>query len=65
MVHGRVTDYKRMLVDAFDEYYDSGLYRLKYQVLDHTVDDLQKFETLSILGISPYEHFSVHIKHFY
>lgn len=61
----RVKEFKRELVERFDDHCESGLYTLKFHLLDHMVEDIRKFGTLSVLDGSPFEHFNVHIKQAY
>lgn len=58
-------EFKRMLVETFDEHFDPGLYTLKYYLLDHSVDDIQTFGALSVLDSSPCEHSNLHTKQAY
>lgn len=55
-------EFERVLVETLDNNSDSSLYLLKYYSPNHTMVDIQKFETLSVLGSSRYEHFNVHMK---
>lgn len=43
-----VNQFKTILVEKFNQYCDSGLDTLKYHLLDHMVEDLQRFGTLSV-----------------
>lgn len=63
MLGKRVDAFKRMPVDTFDEHCKWGLYVLKSHLHDHIMEDRRKFETVSILVRSPYEHFKVPIDH--
>lgn len=64
MLYERVKTFKRMLVVTFHELGDSGFYTFKYRLLDHMMNDLLKFGTLSVLDRNLYEHFNVHNKAF-
>lgn len=46
----RALYFKDTLVVAFDRQFDSGLYNLKYHLLEHMVGDVQRFEALYVLG---------------
>lgn len=50
-----------MLVEAFDEHFDSGLYTLMCHLLELMMDDRERFDTLSVFYNSPYEDRIVHI----
>lgn len=56
MLDERVQFFERMLVDIFDGHCDSGLYILKYTLLDLVVESSRNFRTLSVLDSIPYEH---------
>lgn len=65
MLDERVDAFKWMFVNNFHGHCNSGLDTLKYHVLEHKVEALQKFGTLSVLDCSPYEFFNVDVKHSY
>lgn len=46
----------------FDHLEDINLLTLKFHMFDHIVEDISKFNDLSYLDTSPYEHFNVTIK---
>lgn len=54
-----------MLVNAFDQHCDSGLYTLRFHLFDHMVKDIHIFGTLYVSDSIPYKHFNVHIKQAY
>lgn len=56
---------KRMMVETLDGPCDSGPCTLKYRQCDHMVEDIQRFETLSILDSRLYELVTVLIKQKY
>lgn len=60
-----VKQFRRTLLQTINEHCDSSLYTLKYHVLDHVVEYIQRFGTSSVLHSSPYEHFNVHIDQAY
>lgn len=64
-LEGRVKVLKRVLIETFDERCDSELYTLKYHVLDHMLEGIQNFGTLSFLESILYEHLNVHTKQVY
>lgn len=64
-LEGRIHDFKLMLVETSDEHCDLGLYTIKYHLLTHTAENIQRFGTLSHLDISPYDHFHVYMKQAY
>lgn len=51
-----------MLVEILNEHCDSGLYILKYNILDSMVEGTRRFRTVTVFDITPHEHFKVHIK---
>lgn len=54
-----------MHVDTFAETFDLGSHVLKYRLLDKIEEGPQKFLMLFLLDTSQYDHFTVHIKHWY
>lgn len=54
---------KRVSVESFDEHDDSGLCTQKCFLLHLVMEDIQIFETISVLNSSPYGQFNTHIKH--
>lgn len=48
-----------MLVEVFDERHDSGLYTLKFYLLDYIVEGIQRFGALYALDRRLYEHVNV------
>lgn len=54
MLDKRAKAFKWMLVDTFDEQYDSDLYTVRYHLFYHISKDLRKFGTLSVFASSPY-----------
>lgn len=43
----------------------SGLFKLKFHLVNHLVDDLDRFQSLFSLNAGPFESFGVHIKKYY
>lgn len=50
-------DFERMMIEAFCENNDSGIYILSCHLLGHTVKDARRFWILSVWDSIPYEHF--------
>lgn len=57
--------FKRLVVLTFGEHCNSDLYTLRYHSTHHTVEDVRKIETLSVLDSISDELVNVHIKHCY
>lgn len=60
-----VLTFKKQVWSLFGPHCDRGLNTLKFHLLDHLVDDLQRFGTVRVLSASPYEHYNVVIKQSY
>lgn len=58
---GRVTEFKRILVETFVEPCTSALYTLKYHLLDQLVEYKRRLGLIPVQHSSPHEHFNVHI----
>lgn len=58
----KIEEFQSLLVRTFGEHCNSGLYILKFHLLDHVVEDLRLFGTLSVLDASRFEQYSVSIK---
>lgn len=58
----RVKQFKEMLGETFVEHYDSVLYPVEYFPLNHMVEDIQSFGTLSPLDSRLYYYIIVQIK---
>lgn len=50
---------------VFAKYCRSGLYNLKFGLLDHLVKDVERFEIISFTGAAPLDHFYVLIMRSY
>lgn len=61
----KIKKFKKTVVNAFEELCDSGLNTERYHLLDHLVGDIRRLVTLSVLDVSPYIHFNVHIQQAY
>lgn len=48
-----VMKFKKMFVLTFDEYWDSGLYNLRYNLLDLEINDITRMGGLLVLKGSP------------
>ena len=57
-----VQEWKKLVVEFFGAYCETGLFTLKFHMLDHMVTDIRKFGTLSVLSASQFEHFNTDIK---
>lgn len=51
-----VYSFKKSMVGLFHESCPTELHRLKFHMLHHVVDDLERFGTLHVLDELPYEH---------
>lgn len=58
-------EFKKLLLRKFSAYCSSGLYTPKFHLLDHVGEDLEVFETLSVLDASPFEQNNVNKKQTY
>lgn len=56
---------KKGMVGQFGLHCQSGLYILKFHLLDHIAEVLDRIGTLSAMGASTYEHYNVLIKFAY
>lgn len=57
--------FKKQVWALFGPHCDRGLNTLKFHLLDHLVDDLQRFGTIRVLSASPYEQFNLIVKQSY
>lgn len=60
-----ITSMKKMIVSQYGPHSTTGLYTLKFHLLDHLPEDISRFGSLSMLDASPYEHFNTVIKNAY
>lgn len=60
-----VKELKKISVEAFDKHCVSGVYTLQYDSLDHIIENIRRFRTLSDFESSLYDHFNVPIKQAY
>lgn len=58
-LQSRVKKFEKMLLEAFDEHCDLGLYTLMYHLLNYVVDNIQIVGTLSVLESCSHEHSNV------
>lgn len=56
------SEFRKILVKMLDEHRDYGLYTVLYYLSDHMIENIQTFETISVLASSPYAEFNKHIK---
>lgn len=61
----RIQNSKAPLKDKFDAYREEGLYTLELHLLDHVVEELDRFECLERLSSLSDERLKVHIKRAY
>lgn len=64
-LRGEIREFKSVVEGAFASHCPSGLYTLKYHLLDHLVEDLERFGSISFMDAGPFEHFNVVIKQSY
>lgn len=64
-LHCKIKELKTFLMWTFCKHCDSGLYTLKFQLLDYVVKGFRVFRTLFVLDAIPVELYSVIIWHFY
>lgn len=50
---------------SFSQPCSSGLFRLQFHLLDHSVDDLRRFGSLAFTNVGPFGHFTVHTNNSY
>lgn len=60
----KVEQFKRLLVRTFRKQCNSAIYTLKFNLPDHTVEELLVFGTLSVLG-ALFGHYNKNVKHAY
>jgi len=58
----KIYNFKKTVMQFYGKYCEKGLFTLKFHLLDHMVEDMRKFGTLSVLDASAYEHFNTDIK---
>lgn len=46
-------EYEKLVEETFDVHFDSGLYTLKFYLLDHLMEDIEKLGSLEMLDRSP------------
>lgn len=56
---------KRAVVEQFSHVRTSGLFILMFPSFDNLVDDVSRFEGISVLDPLPYERFNVNVKRAY
>jgi len=65
VLRNKVSTLKEKASSFFSKYVERGLYTLKFHLLDHLVDDIEKYSSLAYLDAGPYEHYNAVIKQFY
>lgn len=60
MVVVEACDFKKKVLELFSSVCMSILYKMKFQLENHMVKDVRKFEDLSVLDVSSYERFNAH-----
>ena len=61
-VQQTVASFKYQMTSLFHDCSPTGIATLKFHLLDHIIQDLQRFGSIRMLTASPFEHFNVHIK---
>lgn len=56
---------KERIVCVFENFCESGLFRIIFHILDHILENLDRFESVRFLGISVYENSIVVLKRMY
>lgn len=57
-----VQNFKALVKQICDAHYETGQCTLKLQLLDHDIEDLDRFRTLQLLKSSVFERFNFHIR---
>lgn len=52
-------------MQTFSEHCNSGIYNLKFHLLDHVLEELKALGTLSVLDASSFAQYNVHVMHAY
>ena len=60
-----VRNLKEKASSFFSNYVEKGLYTLKFHLLDHLAEDVEKHSSLAYLDAGPYEHYNAVVKQFY
>lgn len=61
----KIDSLKECTIQLFKDHCDHGLFTLKFHLLSHLVNDLERFSSLDFLSASPYEQFNRLIKQSY
>lgn len=56
---------KDTMVHLFENHCECGLFSIKFHLLDHLCDDLEKFHTIKVFHDAPYEHINVVLRREY
>jgi hypothetical protein len=57
--------FKKLVSSVFRPHFENSILTLKFHLLDHVVDDLERFGSIKVLSASPFEHFNLNIKQAY
>ena len=60
-----VQSLKKSSSEFFSRFVDKGLYTLKFHLLDHLPEDIEKYASLSFTDASPFEQYNAVLKQFY
>ena len=60
-----VQSLKKNSNDFFSRFVEKGLYTLKFHLLDHLPEDIEKYASLSFTDASPFEQYNAVLKQFY
>lgn len=58
----KVQYFKVLTIKTFQDFCVSGLFTLKFHLLDHMVEDMERFGSLQVLDASAFEHYNTDIK---
>lgn len=61
----RVRDLKDTMVRLFGDHCDSGLFTMKFHILEHLFEDYGEFHKLQFFAVAPYGHFNVVLERSY
>lgn len=65
VLNSKTEHFKKVVVDTFAEHSIPGLFRLRFQILDHFVEGIPRFGTNTGLDPPPFEHYHVLIQKLY
>lgn len=64
-ITSEIEQFRRIVERVFASHYPFGLYTLQFHLLDHLVEDLEKFASISFTDPRPFEHFNILIEQFF